>query len=432
MGALSGRLTLTQGRAARRLDFIDGRVTFVSSSLPVERLATWLSSTGVLPDATLRRLLGQSLLGRTLFTSLLAEERAVDEGALRQSLTHLGERIIGRLLLARGVEFVFDPAYPVKDLLNLSLDVDPQSLLLEAARQSDELILDQGGPVEDSLPHSGEAFERFFWSLIREGIAGDELIDGEQVIALHQLVRDIMRTLAQWLASSPGLVPLPAAQADRIAAALGDDAGVDLAGNPHAAWNQMVLHFALRGREPLPVGSLAALAERAADLRLWPEMIGGERWRRPDAGRLDSLTSEAVARWAAAARTAAPMLGADPEQAALAAHLVVVPCDLVLWVLATLPVPHHRLRATLLRELPRRLGAELAAVADLPEEITSLFSCREPSPLHVALSLARRALPSAQLWLDPLAGKDDLLFAVASAQTIAAAVAAIDDALPGR
>ena len=83
---------------------------------------------------------------------------------------------------------------------------------MEAARRSDE---DDEGRAERrsyDLAFTGEAFEDLFWKMVRDGISTENATDGEELSRLHDLVRDIVSTIAQWLSSSPGLVPLPAGQ----------------------------------------------------------------------------------------------------------------------------------------------------------------------------------------------------------------------------
>ena len=80
MGGVSGRLTLKDARGERRLDFIDGRVCYASSTIPEERLATWLTKRSLIPIGELRRILATSMLRRALFTDLqIAEGRVTTE-----------------------------------------------------------------------------------------------------------------------------------------------------------------------------------------------------------------------------------------------------------------------------------------------------------------------------------------------------------------
>jgi hypothetical protein len=409
LGRLNGRLTLIGRQSKRHLDFLDGQIVYVSSSVPQERLASWLATEGLLPVSQLRRLLGVSLLRRTLFTNLLVDRGGFSPEGLRRSLTRLAETITSRVLATGEVRFVFDPKYPVASLLGLALRVEPNTLVLEAARRTDENGHDT--PPEEFFPteFSGEAFDVFFWDLIRNGISDGERVDGEEMVQIQTAIRNILGVLADWLTSSPGLVPLPTSQASRVSQRLGQREPFDLEGLPHAVWNQMVLACCIRSPHLEPPETLPELAQVAGELDLWQEMVDNETWLRPTARRIDELVEESAVSWSAAATAAAPHCGVPPGAARLAAHLVTVPTDLVLWVLSTLPVSHPHLQRTLVRELPRRLGRSLAYMADFPPAIRQLFEGSLVTHLGACLHLGREALPTAHVWPETVPGDSDLL-----------------------
>lgn len=421
MGSLSGRLTLSDCGCERRLDFLEGRVVFASSQVPSERLGTWLAQQDVASPAALRQLLGASLLRRTLFTSALLDADLVSAAALRATVTELARTLVTRSLLAPELSFTFDPGYPVRDLLNLDLDLEPNALLMEAARRTDERTRAGERTPEEAIPFRGEAFERFFWELVREGFSGGEALDGEQVLGLHRAVRDIMATLSHWLSSSPGLVPIPAGQVAHLIGQLEEDGPVSLEGLPHTTWNQMVLACAVECDQLAPPGTLSRLEEEARQLDLWVELTGSDRWCRPHSERLDDLTGRVAAIWSRAAAAAAPHLDLDPDAARLAAHLVGVPTDLVLWVLATLPLPHHQLRQTLVRRLPQLLGTALARRAAFPRATAELWEAEQVTSLGVCLSMARDLLPSAPLWPTALPEGSSPPFDIASPRSLSRA-----------
>jgi hypothetical protein len=174
MGGLTGRLTLVEHHRRRHLDLLDGEVVYASSTVPEERLASWLAAEGVLPASLLRRLLAVSLLRRTLFTGLLIEQGGFSPEHLRSSLARLAETITSRVLSAREVRFELDPSYPVQRFLGMTLNVEPNTLIMEAARRSDEHNhLDQPAP-DVELPFEGTAFDTFFWQLIQEQQTQDD------------------------------------------------------------------------------------------------------------------------------------------------------------------------------------------------------------------------------------------------------------------
>lgn len=426
MGNVSGRLTLRGSRGDRRLDFSNGKVCFVSSTVPEERLASWIAARSDIESTDLSRVLARSMLRRELFTDLLLAEDGWDADRLRRSLTDLAEAATGRVLSSPRIDFSFDTEFPVLDVLGLRLDVAPSQLLLEAARRSDERDRVQLPDDDHELPLGGEAFESLFWDLVRDGISAEDPVDGERLTAFHDLVQDIVNMLAEWLASSPGLVPLPESQ---IAAISGEVIGRDrdeLFGLPHAAWNQMVLARSLHtpGREG-PV-SLTEIEGAMVEIDVISDLAAADFLRRPDAGRLDRLVRRLVSVWSRTAAAAAPHLGVDSRSATLAVHLVSVPADLVLFVLTTLPVPHQQLRKALLVHLSRRVGARLARLADFPKQFRDVINPLEPTPLGICLNLGRKCLPTISGWPATVPDDDAELDSVSSAALATATNAARD------
>jgi hypothetical protein len=424
MGNVSGRLTLQGGRGERRLDFSNGKVCFVSSTVPEERLASWIAARSAVEPAHLHRILVLSMLRRELFTDLVLDDGTLDPEQLKSSLTDLAEMVTGRVLLSPRVEFSFDPEYPVRDVLGLRLDVAPSQLLLEGARRSDEKTPETPDDGHQELPLVGEAFESLFWDLVRDGISSDESVDGAQLTTFRDLVQDIVKKVTQWLASSSGLVPLPTSQ---VAAISGEVIGRDpeeLFGLPHAAWNQMVLARALNlpGRAgPL---SLTEIEKTCTEIGVGGDLAAADFLQRPDAGRLDRLVRRLVSVWSRTAAAAAPHLGVDFRTATLAVHLVSVPTDLVLWVLTTLPVPHRNLRKALLVHLSRRVGSNLARLADFPLPLREVINPVKATPLGICLDLGRRCLPTIAGWPATVPGDDESELDFASSNALSKAAEA--------
>jgi len=424
MGGVSGRLTLKDARGERRLDFSEGRICFASSTLPKERLATWLAHRRLASTDDLRRILAASMLRRAFFTDLLIAEGGITEEGLRVSLTELAETITSRILVSQQMEFVFEPDHVVLDIFGLSLDVEPSHLLLAAARLTDEDEIREDDEGSKNLVFTGEAFESLFWELARDGITGGDRVDGERMSELHDLVRDIVGTLAQWLTSGPGLIPLPSGQIEGLAKNVLGGEAVCLFGLPHAVWNQMVLACTVHSGDDWGPQILGTLEEIAATLDLWEEMTGSEHLRRPDAGPLDDFIGRGVSTWSRAAAAAAPHLGVDPATASLGAHLTAVPTDLILWVLTTLPVPHQGLRKALLVELPRRVGSRLAHLADFPAVFREVLDPRNPTPLGACLHLGRECLRSTSTWPVTIPDDGESMLEIASASVLALAAEA--------
>lgn len=398
LGGQTGRLTLTDDVGERRLDFLHGRIVYVSSTVPEERLATWLARDGLMPAASARRLLATAMLRHELFTDVLIAERAITETSLGASLTVLAELMMSRILGSSELRFELDPGHPIRDPSGLYLSLTPSRLLLDSARRVDESRSPRGMSPSTTLLLNEDAVEEFFWHLVEHGIPSDDPVGGHQLNALHAIVRNVMASLAQWLASSTGLVPQPVEQGEVMTASLETTGRVRLFGLPQATWNLVVLANTIRSPELTPPMGLGAVEEFADSLGLWTELTDATRWQRERAGNLDRLTRRAAIVWARGSAAAAEVLGVDPEAAGLTAHLVTVPTDLVLWVLAALPVPHNGVRRTLLTELPRRIGAGLARLADFPDQLRRVLDGSSPTALGTCLHVCRSLVPSAAVW----------------------------------
>ena len=187
----------------------------------------------------------------------------------------------------------------------------------------------------------------------------------------------------------------------------------------------------IRGPGLQPPESLAELTASAAALNLWNEMLGDSKWQRPDAPRIDDLVEGASSTWSNAATAAARHMGVPVDTARLAVNLVTVPTDLVLWVLSSLPVSHRRLKYTLVRELPRRLGKSLSHMADFPPAFRQLFDGAAVTRLGACLHLSRGVLPTAHVWPTTMPGDESLIAAMISRGTLSEAAEAVQASLLG-
>jgi hypothetical protein len=421
LGGISGRLSITSHGWKRHLNILKGRIVYASSEVPGERLGNWLASEGVASAAELRDHLARSLLGRKLFTLQLIDS-GITAADLRHSVRRLANMIVGEVLRTHRARFVLDSTYPVGDLLALDLDLDAHNLLLNAAKKIDEDTHHPVGHGEMLVPIEGEAFERFFWQVLVDGFA-NEPIDGALVGELHKIVRRVTKTLARWLETSTGMVPWP------HAALIGGQEGSAMPRRslPHTAWNYLVFACSVRSTDVAPPKGLENLLATGDAMEIEDDIQRATHWHRGQAERLDEITPRVARDWAAAAAAAAPHLDVPPGTAALAAHLLTVPTDLVLWVLTSVPIPHRGVRQALLRKLPRRLGSGLGTRADFPEVFRSLLDGPSASPLAACLHLGRETLVSPAVWPDTVPEDHGLLLeAVPGSRLSAAAVAARD------
>ncbi len=427
MTGISGRLRLRQKVWDRHLDLREGRIAFVSSTHPAERPAAWLARREVLPETELRGALARSLLGRGRLTELACDLAEEEQQMIRAQLEDLAYHIVSRILLGGSVDFEFDPHYPVPGPPALNLDLDPQTLVLEAARRTDEGPRLMDPPDTTALPFTGEAFESIFWEILEHALPVPVDVDGPTLSRVHTVVRDVIGTLAQWLERSPGLVPVPAPQADSIQDALSEHRAPRLLGLPHVVWNLQTLAAALpTGEQPGPAG-LADLEAFATDHDLWVEVSTAPLLGRVFQARIDPVVERLTLDLAHVAGAAAGPLDLDPVTIELGAHLLVVPTDLFLYVLATVPVPLEAVRRTVLERLPHRLGHALAARAGFPPELAPLFRAGLPTPVTVALHLARAVVSGGAL-IPPLVDDDATLVDLTGSKKMRAALKAVREA----
>ncbi len=422
VGGLSGRLSF-EGHWEHHLDFLDGRIVYVASDCPRERLAGYLVRRGLIPAEEARTILSRSILQRKLLTEELVERRGISRVELQQAVADLAGIITRSILSEKELRFSFDPEYATRDLLNLDLNLDANSLLLEAARRLDEEVSEELLQPGRKIPFEGEHFEEFFRRLVSSGISEEEGMGGQAYVEAHSTIQQIMQILARWLATGPGLVPMTAGQIESL-----QDTELRpgfLAGKPQLVWNLLVLASTIPDADLPAVKSLDELLELAGKMNVLGDLGAAQNWRRPENPPLEQLGSEVSLKWAEAAAAAAAPLDLSPPLAKLSAHILSVPTDLVLWVLGSIGIRQRGLRQALLEHLPEILGQALSFRASFPKTLQSLFFPPVISPLGAALEISRSVLPSASLWPDLLGGDSGLLFEHLDANRLRAASEAI-------
>ncbi len=424
MTGISGRLRLRQKVWDRHLDLREGRVVFVSSTHPAERPAAWLARREVIPETELRAALARSLLGRGRLTDLISDLAEERQQQIRNALEDLAFHVVSRILLGGSVDFKFDPDYPVPGPPALDLDLDPQTLVLEAARRTDEGPRVMEPPPTSVLPLTGEGFEEIFWEVLEHALQVPVEVDGRTLASVHRVVRDVIGTLSRWLERSPGLVPVPTPQGDPIHRALSEDHSTSLSGLPHVVWDLLTLAAALPTRSEGTSLCLSELEHFATEHDLWLDLSTAPRLGRSLQPRIDPVIEGLARDLAHVGMSAAGPLGADPSEVELAAHLLVVPTDLFLYVLSTVPVPLEAVRRTILQRLPFRLGHVLAARAGFPPELAPLFRAGPPTAVSAALHLARGVVSGGAL-IPPLVDDDEALVEAIGPKDMQAAVEAV-------
>ncbi len=135
---LSGRVTISRGEDRRTIDLKDGAIVFVSSARSEERLGTYLTSRGILPEPVVYEILADSFLTGRSLTRLVLECGLLPREELAAAVEQLALKILLDLFHWQGATFVFDPSIATEDFLRIQLSLRGQVLALEGARSIDD------------------------------------------------------------------------------------------------------------------------------------------------------------------------------------------------------------------------------------------------------------------------------------------------------
>jgi HD-like signal output (HDOD) protein len=385
MSGQSGRATLTRGRVRRSIDLQGGKIVFVSSTLPEERLGTYLIRTGVLtPTAAYSALAENLLTGRSLTRIIL--ERGL---ATRERLARAVEGLAVEILLAsfhwKGASFEFDPEIPTENILQIQLSLRGQILAMHGAKALDELP----GPASGQSDAGGavfawgqaltpEAATGTFWSILEWASPDDTAPE-----TLQELFSDFQRFVAELerrLAAPLRFGPIYDDTAVILRRALAQNSSNDQlvqvsALDPFLTLNLVSFANALHtGPEPIVTVRTAAASVGEDAFRLFLD-LGSRR----DAIQAESASPfERVIRassisTAVASSRVARRLDEDEEAAYTAGLLGPVASYEPLRALLAIGFEPGKFRAGVLREIRPLWGAHLARKWDLPEELSALL-----------------------------------------------------------
>ena len=134
----SGRLTLTQGRDRRTLDWRNGHIVYVSGSLPRHRLGVHLLRTGALPAGVLYSLLARNFTSDMNLTRLILDGGHDSHDGLSLRVEELARRLLFELFEWRDARFEYDPHHQVQPLLRIGLSLRGQALAFHGAKSVDD------------------------------------------------------------------------------------------------------------------------------------------------------------------------------------------------------------------------------------------------------------------------------------------------------
>ncbi len=380
----SGRVTLSHGAIRRSIDLKEGKIVFVSSTRPEERLAAHLVRHRILNSAEAYTSLAENLLsGRNLTRIIL------DRGlATRKRLAWAVEGLAVEILLAsfrdKGATFEFDPSISTEDILQIQLSLRGQVLALHGAKTADELPGSPPGSADPRAESSAqdqlgpEAAADTFWAIL-ELTSGSESTPG----ALREIFAEFQGFVAEFrrrLAGPFRFAPIYADTSVLLRRALrqgsSDEQLIQISAlDPFLTLN--ILSFAntlSTGPEPIATPRSAASAVGPEAFRTFLDFSS----RREAPQTSPALPLERVIRassisTAVASARVARRLGQDEETAYTGGLLAPLAAYELLQALLAVGFEPGAFRAGVLREYRSLCGSLLARRWGLPEELAALL-----------------------------------------------------------
>jgi hypothetical protein len=412
--SVSGHLRLSRGEATRTLDVERGRIVFASSTVPRERLGTWLVERRTIPASSIYSALARQLLTRQPLTRLLAEGGLIGEAELRLASTELAEKIIFDSFDWDDAEFRFDPgppASPHSDALQIHLSLEASILAFRGAKQIDDTSR-TGTPrparrPEPPPPPSGPDDDSRFWAAIERATLeeGEPSADGvrERFAGFRAFA-----ARARGRANAPAtLFPVFGETASMLDSRLSsgeasDELLLQLAAlDPNIAANLLLLGNCLTTdrayglvtpREVLASAGTATIRELLAGLTAPTAQL------RSSDDPLEVLAWRRALAHAVAAAHLAELFGVDREEAYYLGLLADFAWAEMLPLLVEVPLPSRAFRTAVLEQLQPEIGKKLADRLALPTTLTSILACEgeidvEATPALHMIFLARELAP---------------------------------------
>ena len=328
MNHLSGRVTVSLGDDRRTIEVKAGAIVFVSSSRPEERLGTWLTTRGILPEPIVYELLADSFLTGSSLTRLIFESGLLSRPELAAAVEELAMRILLDLFHWRGATFVYDPSVATEDLLQIQLSLRGQLLALEGARAVDDSARQPApstterhvGP-DESIDFSAGAVARAFFS-VAEGLGVDSppaAVWRERFLVFGRFSEKVATALRQPFRPFPLFADTVERCRTALATGAQDEEIVRLAAtDPFLTLDLLFLGNSLRtpatGLLPTVDDAVGAIGPGA--LRRFLELLSSDGMAAvPTRERLERALRRAAVSTAVAASHLAPTTGEDPGSA---------------------------------------------------------------------------------------------------------------------
>ncbi|MCA1617300.1 MAG: HDOD domain-containing protein [Acidobacteria bacterium] len=399
----SGRLTLSQGRDRRLLDWRGGEIVYVSGSIPRHRLGVHLLRSGALPAATLYDLLARNFTSDKNLTRLILEGGHDTHDGLSLRVEELARKLLFEMFDWNEAQFEYDPEHRVQPILRIGLTLRGQALAFQGVKNLDDShrrrprrksVRDEA-EIWDSPFEPKESEERF-WDLLERtestvspeearklARAFREFVDrlralSQRAVAMRPIFEDTAVMLSELLRKSPvdPTAVIPVAALD-----------------PYLSLDLLILANALSVDRDNAVGTVPDAVERLggrAVTVLIDRLTAVDFDRIPDSDGAARALRRASVSAAVAAGRYAERYGTTRERAYTLGLLHTVCYAEIFELFRLMDFPAGAFRGVTLDAYRTALGVRLAETWSLPPDFQSVISDDGSDPSEAA-SLVRTA-----------------------------------------
>lgn len=429
----SGRLTLTQGKDRRIVDWRDGQIIYVSGSLPRHRLGVHLLRSGALPAATLYELLARNFTTQENLSRLILDAGSDSLDGLSLRVEELARRLLFEMFAWKKATFEYAPAFRVQPILRIGLSLRGQAVAFQGAKELDDTRRKgqrhKSEEIEPPWTLTAAETEQRFWELVER--VAEPLPSGEarelfhafthlterirdrmgSNVAMHPVHEDTAELLIELLRKTPmdldGLVPIAAL-------------------DPYLTLDLLILANALSMDRDNAVGTVPDAIHRLGSRAL---TVLVDRLSAPDFPRIPETdgASLALRRASVAAAIAAgkyaERYGMERERGYTLGLLHTVAYAELFDVVRAMDFPAGSFRAAALEIYRPLVGAWRAESWGLPLDFQSTLADEgtEPTAAAVLVRVARAALPECAvgtvtpeavepLWAEEIASEVAMVF----------------------
>ncbi len=402
----SGRLTFSQGRDRRVLDWREGEIVYVSGALPRHRLGVHILRSGALPAATLYDLLARNFTSDMNLTRLILDGSHDTLDGLSLRVEELARRLLFEMFGWNEARFEYDPEHRVQPILRIGLTLRGQALAFQGVKNLDDTERRRPRRRKDSVEAWDSPFERGeteerFWDLLEHT---DTTLPADEARKLYRAFFEFVESI-RYLAERPvAMRPVFEDTAVMLSELLKKKpfdrkAVIPVAAlDPFLTLDILILANALSVDRDNAVGTVPDAVERLggrAVMVLIDRLTAADYQRVPESDAVARTLRRASVAAAVAAGRYAERYGTTRERGYTLGLLHAICYSEIFEVFRSLDFPPGPFRAAALEAYRTTLGLRLAESWSLPPDFQSVISDdgRDQSEAAALIRTARGTVP---------------------------------------